>query len=347
MLEVIDIHKDYEQNPLLKGVSMHVAQGETVCLLGPSGSGKSTLLRIIAGLEPQKAGQICWEGKDISYVPVHKRHFGLMFQDYALFPHRSVAENVGFGLRMQGIGQEELEQRVTEALAQVDLAAFAQRRVTELSGGEQQRVALARALAPRPRLLMLDEPLGALDRALRTELLQELRRLLHASQIPALYVTHDQEEAFSIADRLILLHEGRVVQEGKPDDVYLHPASSWVAHFLGMENFLPGEVMDAAGGRVMTALGEFVTTEALCQPLAAGDPVQLLLRPGGLRLAPMDGELNLFIGIVEDVLFQGAMYQLVVRCTGDRRFHFNVDQPLPLGKELALYFDPDSISCLK
>jgi ABC-type Fe3+/spermidine/putrescine transport system ATPase subunit len=346
MLEVKDIYKDYDGKPLLRGVSMQVGPGETVCLLGASGSGKSTLLRIIAGLETQEAGQVLWDGDDISQVPVHKRHFGLMFQDYALFPHRSVAENVGFGLRMQDVEQAELDQRVTEALEQVDMASFADRRVTELSGGEQQRVALARALAPRPGLLMLDEPLGALDKALRTELLHELRRILHVFQIPALYVTHDQEEAFSIADRIILLHEGRVVQAGKPEDVYLHPASAWVAHFLGMENFLLGTVVDAAAGRVKTALGVFDTGETLCQPLVEGDAVQLLLRPGGLHLESVDGA-NSFRGTVEDVLFQGAVYQVEIHCVDGIRFQFTLDQPLPVGMEREFFIDPAAVSCLK
>jgi ABC-type Fe3+/spermidine/putrescine transport system ATPase subunit len=346
MLEVKDIYKDYDGKPLLRGVSMEIGQGETVCLLGASGSGKSTLLRIIAGLEMQEAGQVLWNGEDISQVPVHKRHFGLMFQDYALFPHRSVAENVGFGLRMQDVPAEELAERVMEALEQVDMASFAARRVTELSGGEQQRVALARALAPRPGLLMLDEPLGALDKALRTELLHELRRILHTFQIPALYVTHDQEEAFSIADRMVLLHEGRVVQEGRPEEVYLHPVSAWVAHFLGMENLLPGTVVDAASGRVKTALGVFETGETMCQPLADGDAVQLLLRPGGLLLKSGDGS-NAFRGTVEDVLFQGAVYQINICCAEGIRFQFTSDQPLPVGAEREFFIDPASVSCLK
>lgn len=346
MLEVKDIYKDFEGKPLLKGVSMQVGQAETVCLLGASGSGKSTLLRIIAGLEIQESGQVLWNGEDISQVPVHKRHFGLMFQDYALFPHRSVAENVGFGLRMQDVPAEELDQRVTEALDQVDMASFAERRVTELSGGEQQRVALARAMAPHPGLLMLDEPLGALDKALRTELLHELRRILHTFQIPALYVTHDQEEAFSIADRLILLHEGRLVQTGRPEDVYQHPASAWVAHFMGMENFLSGKVIDAASGWVKTALGVFTTGEAVCQPLIDGDDVQLLLRPGGLRLEA-GNDSNSFSGVVEDVLFQGAVYQVVIRCAERIRLQFTLDQPLVVGTEKEFFIDPDAVSCLK
>src|SRR5512147_1293270 len=239
MLELDNIWKSYEGHPLLRGISFTVAAGETVCLLGASGSGKSTLLRIIAGLEGAESGRILWNGQDQKQIPVHQRQFGLMFQDYALFPHRTVAENVAFGLRMQGLPAQEITVRVREALERVNLAGFARRRVTDLSGGEQQRVALARALAPRPRLLMLDEPLGALDRALKEQVEEELRRILHVTDMPAIYVTHDQEEAFAIADRLILLNQGRVVQSGSPAEVYEHPASPWVARFLGLSNLLP------------------------------------------------------------------------------------------------------------
>ncbi|NCP15641.1 ABC transporter ATP-binding protein, partial [bacterium] len=205
MLQLLDISKDYENKPLLRGISFTVTANETVCLLGASGSGKSTLLRIIAGLEPPDQGTVRWEERDLASVPAHLRNFGLVFQDYALFPHLSVFENIAFGLRMQNLPRPEIEQRVREAVAQVNLTGFEKRGVSDLSGGEQQRVALARALAPRPRLLMLDEPLGALDRALRERLQGELRGILHATGVPAIYVTHDQEEAFAIADRVLLL----------------------------------------------------------------------------------------------------------------------------------------------
>ena len=253
MLGLIDIHKTYETQPLLSGISFSVEAGETVCLLGASGSGKSTLLRIISGLEQSESGQVLWNGADLASVPTHERNFGLVFQDYALFPHLSVTENVAFGLKMQNLPQDEIKLRVTASLEQVNLSGFAHRQVTDLSGGEQQRVALARALAPHPRLLMFDEPLGALDRALRDHLLDELRGILHASGVPAIYVTHDQEEAFAIADRIVLLHDGQIVQEGAPVDVFAHPASGWVANFLGLGNVIEGKWL--GDGRVETLLG--------------------------------------------------------------------------------------------
>src|SRR5438093_735137 len=202
-LQVLHINKSYEGAPLLRDVSFEVGESEIVCLLGPSGTGKTTLLRIIAGLEELEAGQILFQARDLRGVPVHQRGFGLMFQDLALFPHRRVYDNVAFGLRMHNLPQSEIRGRVEEMLALVGLdpARFAGRDVNRLSGGEQQRVALARSLAPRPRFLMFDEPLGALDRLLREQLITDIRALLKRLGIMALYVTHDQEEAFAISDR--------------------------------------------------------------------------------------------------------------------------------------------------
>ena len=216
------------------GVDLDVGAGETVAILGPSGCGKTTLLRAIAGLQPLTSGRITWRGEDLALgVPPHRRRFGLMFQEYALFPHRDVTGNVAFGLRMAGVSAAEREHRVAEVLDLVGLGALRDRRVAQLSGGEQQRVALARALAVEPRLLMLDEPLGALDRPWRERLLREIRSLLDRTQLPAIYVTHDHEEAFALADRIVVMRAGRVVQAGRAADVWRHPADLWTADFLG------------------------------------------------------------------------------------------------------------------
>ena len=341
MLEIRDIWKSYEGQPLLNGVTFSLEAGETVCLLGRSGSGKSTLLRIIAGLETAERGQVLWQGEDLNAVPVHLRQFGLMFQDYALFPHRDVAENVGFGLRMQGLSKAEISLRVAEALEQVNLAAFAKRRVTDLSGGEQQRVALARALAPRPRLLMLDEPLGALDRALREQLSDELRRVLHASGIPAIYVTHDQEEAFALADRLVLLHEGRVEQEGRPAEIYNRPASVWAARFLGLDNLVPAEALLGVPGLAQTPLGAL---RSAC-PLPAG-AFTLLLRPAGAALQPAGPDWNRIEGRVVDAVFRGERFRVELACAGGLTLRFDLDEPLAARANAALYLPPDAVVCL-
>jgi spermidine/putrescine transport system ATP-binding protein len=347
-LELHNIFKNYEGMPLLQGVSFSIAEGETVCLLGSSGSGKSTLLRIIAGLETADGGEVFWEGKNLQDVPVHRRNFGLMFQDYALFPNRNVAGNVAFGLRMQGVLPDEINKRVDEALQQVNMQAFAQRKVTDLSGGEQQRVALARALAPSPRLLMLDEPLGALDRALREQLSEELRRLLHRAGIPALYVTHDQEEAFTIADRLILLNHGRIVQEGTPDEVYNHPVSAWVAGFLGLSNLLAGEIVSQSPLKVQTPAGTFELAQSeQMKGMAIGSKVTILLKPGGAMVAPMDRRVENCLRVrVEDVIFRGEGFRCDVACGVEPHFRFIMDRPLKTGEEVDLFLPPESILCM-
>ena len=305
MLEVCNIFKTYEGKLLLNDISFTVAEGETICLLGASGSGKSTLLRIIAGLETSESGLIYFNGLDLANTPPHLRDFGLVFQDYALFPHLNVNENVGFGLKMRRIGQAEIDQRVASSLDLVSLAAFGNRKVTDLSGGEQQRVALARALAIHPRLLMFDEPLGALDRALREDLLNQLRMILHQTKIPAIYVTHDQEEAFTIADRVLILHEGKIVRDGTPSDVWAKPESAFVAGFLGLGNLLNGEV--SAQNKFQTKQGVFVVECA--HKHSKGDKVYLLARP---LPAGANVEANVLSGVVTDVIFQQDRFKVVL-----------------------------------
>lgn len=308
MLEVRNLFKTYEGKPLLTDISFTVAAGETVCLLGASGSGKSTLLRMIAGLETPDSGHISFAGHDLASTPPHLRDFGLVFQDYSLFPHLNVNENVAFGLRMRRLGQTEMDERLASVLELVNLSQFGERRITDLSGGEQQRVALARALAIQPRLLMFDEPLGALDRTLRESLLNELRTILHQTQIPAIYVTHDQEEAFTLADRVLILHAGTIVRDGTPAEVWAHPRSAYVAKFLGLGNILTGKINGMAkngGWKVDSAVGEFVV---VCEhPHAVGEQVHLLARP-----LPAESEPNVLRGVVTDVIFQQDRFKVVL-----------------------------------
>jgi ABC-type Fe3+/spermidine/putrescine transport system ATPase subunit len=231
MLAISDLVVEIDEKGILDALSLTVAESEIVSVLGPSGSGKSTLLRAVAGLVEVGSGDITWDGESVLDVPPHLRDFGLMFQGFALFPHLDVARNVGFGLRMRG--HEKIQTEVEEALQWVGLAGFGPRSIDSLSGGERQRVALARTLAPRPRLVMLDEPLGALDRNLRQRLLVETREILEAREVTSIVVTHDREEAVGMSDRLALMREGRVVQTGRLEDILADPADDWVRSFIG------------------------------------------------------------------------------------------------------------------
>jgi thiamine transport system ATP-binding protein len=275
MLDVEGLLVRYGDTTAVDGVDLHVSEGEVVTLLGPSGCGKSTILRAIAGLVPVDAGSMCLDGESVASTPPHRRPFGLMFQDYALFPHRDVSGNVAFGPRMQGLGRGAANERVDEVLELVGLAGYGSRSVASLSGGEQQRVALARALAPEPRLLMLDEPLGSLDRTLRERLTVELRELFVRLGITVITVTHDQAEAFTLADRVVVLRAGRVRQVGPPVDVWRAPVDAFVARFLGFGNVFE---VDAQHGTVDSPWG-------LIDAPGRDGPSALVVRPDGLRFA--------------------------------------------------------------
>ncbi|MEV7979178.1 ABC transporter ATP-binding protein [Streptomyces sp. NPDC086519] len=268
---------------VLDAVGLKVAEHEVVCVLGPSGSGKSTLLRAVAGLQPLDSGRVLLDGHDQARVPAHQRGVGLMFQDHQLFPQRDVGANVAFGLRMRGAGKAEQAERVGELLALVGLPGASRRAVAGLSGGEQQRVALARALAPRPRLLMLDEPLGQLDRSLRERLVVELRELFGRLGTTVLAVTHDQGEAFALADRVVVMRDGRIAQSGTPLDVWQRPADEFVARFLGFDNVVPATV---EGTVAVTPWGKVPVPEGSGQGTRT-----VLVRPAGVRLVGADAGL--------------------------------------------------------
>ena len=346
MLEVIDLYKSYEGLPLLRGISFIVAEGETVCLLGASGSGKSTLLRIIAGLEDPEQGRVCWAGQDLASVPAHRRSFGLVFQDYALFPHLNVLENVAFGLKMLNLPATAVKARVAQVLESVNLTGFKDRRVTDLSGGEQQRVALARALAPDPHLLMFDEPLGALDRSLRERLMQELRDILHTSGVPAIYVTHDQEEAFTLADRILLLHQGEIVRAGTPAEIWAEPGSAWVARFLDIGNVLEG--VQRSDGCVETPAG--VLQPACAHTHSVGEKRSLLLRPTGVQIQlkgalPTTGPAGCtsrISSVVQDVIFHQDRFKVVLT----NQLYFYLTEAPRIGEPIQLVLPPSAYQCL-
>ena len=243
MLEVRSLRVEYQKGvPTLDNYDLDVAQGELVSLLGPSGCGKTTTLRTVAGFIEPAAGQILVDGQDITYLPPNKRDMGLVFQSYALFPHMTISQNIGFGLRMRGIKGTEMTKRVKDALALVGLEAFGSRRPAQLSGGQQQRVALARAMVIEPRLLLLDEPLSNLDAKLRVSMRTEIRRLQQRLGVTTLYVTHDQVEAMAISDRVIVMNEGYIEQSGTPEEIYSSPDTGFVADFMGFDNHFPAAI---------------------------------------------------------------------------------------------------------
>ncbi|MFD6886956.1 ABC transporter ATP-binding protein [Streptomyces sp. NPDC059957] len=284
LLQLEGVSVRFGERAVVDAVDLAVAEHEIVCVLGPSGSGKSTLLRVVAGLQPVADGRVLLGGADQAAVPVHRRGVGLMFQDHQLFPHRDVGGNVAFGLRMRGASKQSSEARVTELLELVGLPGAQGRAVASLSGGEQQRVALARALAPSPRLLMLDEPLGQLDRGLRERLVVELQGLFSRLGTTVLAVTHDQGEAFALADRVVVMRDGRIAQAGTPLEVWQRPASEFVARFLGFENVVPAVV---SGGVASTPWGKVAVPAGTVE----GD-CQVLIRPAGVLLVPEGGGLG-------------------------------------------------------
>jgi ABC-type Fe3+/spermidine/putrescine transport system ATPase subunit len=363
LLQVRHLTKSYGDAYFPYDISFGVDEGDILCLLGPSGCGKTTLLRIIAGLETPDSGKVLFEGRDIRDVPVHQRNFGLMFQDQALFPHKNVFENIAFGLRMQRLPEEEIRERVTEVLDLVGMVGFEERDVNEMSGGEQQRVALARSLAPRPRLLMLDEPLGSLDRTLRERLMNELRTILKSVGVTAIYVTHDQQEAFAVADWVVIMDRGRKVQEGKPEEVYQQPATEFVARFLGLTNLLSGTIVNVDEGRVEveTEIGQLEIGDWRLEigNWRLGVEAILLIRPEAAILGDQEcppGAENVIEGVLVERSFRGDHYRLLVRHAGGLEMAFVVeatatDLPQPgesirlgLRKEAMTLLPPDPYS---
>lgn len=342
-LELEGIEKFFDDQLVLQSISFSLGKGEIVVLLGPSGCGKTTLLRIIAGLEKADKGRILLNDKDLDSIPVHLRRFGMVFQDYALFPHKNVFQNIEFGLRMRGWSSKGRMQRVTEVMDLVGLTGFGERSVFDLSGGEQQRVALARSLAPNPQLLLLDEPMGSLDRALRERLLGELRQILkqagnleedtpvskyldksdaddeilastYRQPITAIYVTHDQEEAFAIADRIILMNEGGIEQQGTPSEVYHEPKNQTVARFLGMDNLLDAEIVSQDPPLVRTTIGLLQVN-----PFKLTDATAVvLIRPdAGRIIRSSSGQINTISGKPVNISFRGRHQVLQLEVPGN------------------------------
>ncbi|MCY0878959.1 MAG: ABC transporter ATP-binding protein [Firmicutes bacterium] len=317
-LEIDQVRRQFATQVAVDNISFTADKGEFISLLGPSGSGKTTLLRIVAGFERPDAGRIVVDGEDVTEVPPQRRNMGMVFQSYALFPNMTAANNVAFGLRTRGVPRAQIEARVRELLAMVGLDSKADRYPHQLSGGEQQRVALARALAPNPRVLLLDEPLSALDALIRVNLRAEIRRIQQALGITTLYVTHDQEEALAISDRIVVFNRGRAEQIGTPEDIYDRPSSAFVSSFVGTMNRLTCRVLSRERG--VLALGsEEIRVEALPSAVSDGDLVELWIRPERIRLAgapEADAGDNQLAVVIEQVMFLGARLGLKTAIKG-------------------------------
>ena len=301
-----------------RDVVLHVSPGEFLTLLGPSGCGKTTTLRMIAGYEMPDAGRIRFGGQDVTREPANRRNIGFVFQNYALFPHLSIFENVAYGLRVRGVAEDDVKRRVGEILALVGLAGYEQQFSSQLSGGEQQRVALARAIVIRPRVLLFDEPLSNLDAKLRVQMRTEIRELQRTLAITTVYVTHDQEEAMAVSDRIAVMNEGSVVQEGTAEDLYHRPASQFVAQFVGRVNLVPGRVTEIAGGTAkVAALGATIDACVVHQGLSRGDAVRLVVRPEAIAIAaavPATGPLS---ATVTSRTFLGEKIEYLLRCADE------------------------------
>jgi spermidine/putrescine ABC transporter ATP-binding subunit len=313
-------------------VSLEVAPGEVLALLGPSGCGKTTTLRMIAGFEDPDAGVVRIKGAVVNDVPTYRRNLGMVFQQYALFPHMSVFDNVAFGLRMRGTSRAEAQRRVGEAMVLVRLQGLEERFPSELSGGQQQRVALARAIVTRPAVLLLDEPLGALDKKLREQMQIEIRALQRSLGITTIFVTHDQEEALTLADRIAVMEGGEIVQIGTPTEIYERPRSRFVSDFIGVSNFLAGRVVDRRGTALAIEVGAVRLHASGGDGLAPGDRVEVAVRPEKIRLAADPPTLpNVVQGRIENIVYLGAVTFYYLRLAGDDRLVVMEQNQTPRG----------------
>jgi putative spermidine/putrescine transport system ATP-binding protein len=311
-LELTNIQKTYEGLVAVENFNLSIKQGDFISFLGPSGCGKTTTLRMIAGFEIPTAGQITLDGKDLTFLPPNRRNVGMVFQSYALFPNMTVANNIGYGLKVSGKPRAEITQRVDEMLALIHMEEFRSRYPGQLSGGQQQRVALARALAIRPKVLLLDEPLSALDAKIRLELRHEIRRIQRQLGITTIYVTHDQEEALSLSDRIVVMSQGKIEQVGTPAQIYNFPETEFVAQFVGQINLLPVEVVNPLTGVVK--LGQQIIHAGQFDNLN-GKAVRLAVRPEELSPGFIQGANNL-IGNVDAITYLGSIVRIRVEIEG-------------------------------
>ncbi len=349
-VELQHVQKRFGDVAAVDDVSLQIPQGEFFSMLGPSGCGKTTTLRMIAGFELPTGGEILIQGQPMGSTPPYQRHVNTVFQNYALFPHLTVGQNIAFGLEMRNVPRPERAQRVTNALQLVRLEGYADRRPKQLSGGQQQRVALARALVNEPSVLLLDEPLGALDLKLRKELQIELRALQERIGITFIYVTHDQEEALTMSDRIAVMHRGKLLQAGTPAEIYERPSCRFVADFIGETNFLHGTVVQAGEGRAKVKLAGDIIVEGISPHIVAlGSEVTIAIRPEKARLdtGHPGGRRNVFPAVVDRIVYVGADTRVLTKLDGGQTFVARSANDVPTDSVPTRYVQGDTvfISC--
>ena len=339
IIELKAISKSYDGVTVLDSINLHIYDNEFLTLLGPSGCGKTTTLRMIGGFETPDQGDVIFLGERINDLPAHKRNVNTVFQRYALFPHLNVFDNIAFPLKEKKVPREEIEQKVTEMLQLVKLSGFEKRNVTNLSGGQQQRVAIARALVSRPQVLLLDEPLGALDLKLRKDMQQELKSIQKATGITFIFVTHDQEEALSMSDTIVVMSDGRIQQIGTPTDIYNEPKNAFVADFIGESNIVDGVMREDFK---VTFSGH--TFECVDKGFEKNEPVDVVVRPEDVDIVPL--EKGMLQGLITSVTFMGVHYEIIVDINGFKWMIQTTDYAAE-GEKVGIFIEPDAIHIMK
>lgn len=343
LIRLEGIVKSFDDTVVLNGIDLSVDENEFVTLLGPSGCGKTTTLRIIAGFEKPDQGRVYFEGKDITDMPANQRPVNTVFQNYALFPHMNVFENIAFSLRVKNVKEDEIKKSVAKALKQVNLKGFENRRIDQLSGGQQQRIAMARAIVNEPRVLLLDEPLGALDLKLRQEMEYELVRLKKELGITFIYITHDQEEALTMSDKVVVMNEGYIQQEGTPQEIYDEPVNAFVADFIGDSNIVPGQMADE---KVVKIDGvEYPCIDGTAEGFPPRRRVDVVIRPEDIDIVPYgEGQWN---GTITSKLFIGVHYEMLVQSEHGKIEWLlqNYDQH-EVGEKIGMKVDPENIQIM-
>ena len=339
IVQLIDVAKSFDGEIILDHINLDVHEKEFITLLGPSGCGKTTTLRIIAGFVTPDTGDVLFESAKINDLPPHKRQVNTVFQKYALFPHLNVYENIAFALRLKKVKEEEIYERVEEMLAMVNLRGFEKKDVNLLSGGQQQRVAIARALINRPKVLLLDEPLGALDLKLRKDMQNELKNIQRRTGITFVYVTHDQEEALSMSDTVVVMADGKIQQIGTPTDIYNEPENAFVADFIGESNIIDGVMLDDY--KVRFSGHEF---ECLDSGFGRNEAVDVVVRPEDVDVVPADK--GMLKGVVTSVTFKGVHYEIIVSIK-DFKWMIQSTDYVSVGEEIGVYVEPDAIHIMK